>query len=138
MTTIQRNNYCSEVLRVGNVVNVSAIYPIDSFTNTLVKGIKQQTDTIMQNLLDILEKEDLETRHVGKATIYLKNISYKDDVISVYKNYFEQPYPALTVVEVSDLEASCDVCMDFQIVDTVFLENMKGGSCTGCAGCSKK
>lgn len=112
----------SQVLKVGDFVFVSGQYPLDE-NNQLVEGsMTEQSIQLIRNILALLSEMDLELRHIVKTTVYLKNLSLLDDFDQIYATYFSQPYPARTVVEVSNLPGNAEVAIDCFALDTLSYE----------------
>ncbi|MBL3530890.1 hypothetical protein JMJ99_05865 [Companilactobacillus zhachilii] len=76
---------------------------LDPQTNKLVEGFENQTKQALTNLKNILETADSDFDHVLKTTIYLANIDDFSKVNDIYKNYFNDSYPARTAFEVANL-----------------------------------
>ncbi|MCS6109142.1 hypothetical protein DWV12_17785 [Clostridium botulinum] len=76
---------------------------LDPQTNKLVEGFENQTKQALTNLKNVLETADSDFDHVLKTTIYLANIDDFSKVNDIYKNYFNDSYPARTAFEVANL-----------------------------------
>lgn len=76
---------------------------LDPQTNKLVEGFENQTKQALNNLKNVLETADSDFDHVLKTTIYLANIDDFSKVNDIYKNYFNDSYPARTAFEVANL-----------------------------------
>ena len=76
---------------------------LDPQTNKLVEDFENQTKQALTNLKNVLETADSDFDHVLKTTIYLANIDDFSKVNDIYKNYFNDSYPARTAFEVANL-----------------------------------
>lgn len=81
---------------------------------------------------DVLQEFDLRFDHVLKFTVYLTDYSMADEFLSVFSNFVEAPYPAVTIVEVSGLDDSM-VCIEGCGVNTLRHErSMNEAYCEDC------
>lgn len=84
-------------------------------------------------LSDVLAQFDLRFDHVLKFTVYLSDIELQDDFLSVFENFVDQPYPALTIVESPHLTAGSMVCIEGCGVNTLRHEkSMSEAYCEDC------
>lgn len=84
-------------------------------------------------ITDVLHEFDLRFDHILKFTVYLADIDLKDDFLSVFANFVEQPYPAMTIVESPHLPDGALVCIDGCGVNTRRHEkSMSEAYCEDC------
>lgn len=77
---------------------------VDPETGEIVDGgIAPETEQVLQNIEKILEAAGASLNDVIKVNIYLTNIEDYDELNEAYGEFFDDPYPARSVVEVSDL-----------------------------------
>lgn len=93
-----------------------------------------------QKLLDALKDSDALAHHVVKTTVYLKNVADQEAFLAVYKNFFEAPYPAASIVGVADLPDGGLVSIEALAINTTQYEQQvkqsSGCGCSdGCDGC---
>jgi 2-iminobutanoate/2-iminopropanoate deaminase len=94
----------SQAVQSRDTLYCSGQIPLDPKTGQIVPGdVSAQTEQVMKNMLEVLAEAGLNTHHVVKTTIFLKNMSDFQDVNAVYAKYFEKPYPARATVEVAAL-----------------------------------
>ena len=127
----------SPAVQLGDFVYMSGQIPVDPNTNELVGGsIGAQTHQVMQNILTILESRGLETRHIVKTTVFLTDMNDFAEFNKIYAEYFEEPYPARSCVQVGALPKGANVEIECLIIDTLKYENPAERSCcNGCSGC---
>lgn len=101
----------SQAIKIGNFIFLSGQLGIDSSGN-LKQDIQEQTHQIFSNINAILAQANLSLNSIIKTTIYLINMSDFAQVNEIYQSYFEQPYPARTTIEVSNLPKSALVEID--------------------------
>ena len=98
--------------------------------------IEQQARTACEKLDGQLSLMDLEMRHIVKTTIYLKHLEDRATFLYVYKQFFEAPYPACTIIGVDHLPEDALVQIEAFALNTLRYENsMKDSHCAGCDGC---
>ena len=86
---------------------------------------------------DVLSNYGLQLHHVVKFTVYLKNIEDKEAFLNTFKNFVDEPFPACTIVEVSNLADNATVCIEGLGVNTLrHEEQMQQSSCShDCSSC---
>lgn len=133
----------SPALQIGDFIYISGQLPLDPETNELVStDIREQTRQCIANLKALLAKAQIDLHCVFKVTVYLKNMQDLKAVDEVYAAAFRQPYPARTVVCVSQLEDDALVEMECFAMDTRALEVLcsqeeEEGDCSGNCCCLK-
>ena len=94
----------SPAVRVGDWVFCSGQIPLDPKTGQLVQGsIAEQTRQCLENLKAVLAEVGLELKHVVKTTVFMTDLSQFPAMNEVYAQYFEEPYPARSTVQVGAL-----------------------------------
>lgn len=76
---------------------------IDPKSSTLVEGFEAQTKQIMNNIDGLLQSCDLQRENIIKTSIFLTDLGNFSKVNDAYVEYFQEPYPARSCVEVSAL-----------------------------------
>jgi len=127
----------SPAVKLGDFVYLSGQLPVDPVTNEIVSGgIRQQTHQSLQNIVTILEELGLETRHVVKTTVFLQDMGMFKDMNEVYAEYFDEPYPARSCVQVAALPKGALVEIECLVIDTLQYEKPREArSC--CEGCKR-
>lgn len=85
------------------LIFISGQLPLIPEEGTLAEGIENQTNQVLKNLQNILDSQGLNLSNVIKTTIFLTDLSHFKTVNEVYMNYFEDPYPARSTVQVAAL-----------------------------------
>lgn len=67
------------------------------------EGIEAQTRRALDNVKGLLESQNLTFKNVVKTTVFLDNINDFATMNGIYAEYFEEPYPARSAVEVAKL-----------------------------------
>ena len=94
----------------GDRIYVSGQGPVDPETNDVVPGTAaEQTERTIENVEAILEAGNGSLDDVVKATVFVKDMCYYDEVNEVYNEYMSSPYPARSAVEIVKLPVDIDV-----------------------------
>jgi reactive intermediate/imine deaminase len=94
----------SQALAAGGVLYLSGQVPLEPATGELVEGgIAEQTRRCLDSLDALCRAGGSRLQHAARLTIYLTDLSLFGEVNEVYSEYFEEPYPVRTTVEVSGL-----------------------------------
>ncbi|MBB5183887.1 RidA family protein [Catenisphaera adipataccumulans] len=123
----------SDAVSLGDFVYVSGQYGEGN-------SIEEQTMVACHKLSQALSEFGLDLRHVVKFTVYLSDLTKKDKFLSIYKNFIEAPYPAMTVVQVNALEEDAMVSIDAFAINTLRYEKTAqqescSHNCDTCDGC---
>lgn len=84
----------SEAVRVGNVLYLSGMLPLDANRKIVEGGIVEQTRQTMDNIKAVLEKHGTSMDKVFKMTCMLADMSEWPDMNKVYVTYFKDRFPA--------------------------------------------
>lgn len=103
----------SQAQIVGNLVYTSGQIGIDPATGAAPEGIEAQAHQVFKNLCELLKAAGSDISKVVKTTVFIKNMDDFALVNSIYGQYFTEPYPARSCVEVArlpkDLLVECEV-----------------------------
>jgi len=88
----------------GRTVYVSGMVSMDADGNVVGEGdVRLQTETVLENVKAALEEVGGSLRDVVKVTVFIRDMGDYDEIHEVRRRYFEEPYPASSMVEVSAL-----------------------------------
>lgn len=94
----------------GNRIYVSGQGPVDPNTGDVIQGSPgEQTKCTLQNVEAILEAGGATLDDVVKATVFVRDMRYYDEINEVYGEFMSSPYPARSAVEVVKLPVDIDV-----------------------------
>lgn len=94
----------SQATRAGNQVFFSGQIPLDPATGALVEGdISAQARRAFENLKAVCEAAGGRMEDIVRVGLYLTDLSQFAAVNAVMGEYFAQPYPARSTIEVSAL-----------------------------------
>ena len=107
----------SQAIEIGNFIYTSGQIPLCPKTNKIVSGdFKTQVVQCLNNLKSILNEKNLSFDSIIKLTVYTTDLSKFDIINDVFLKYFEEIYPARSVVEVSRLPKDSKIeieCVSF-------------------------
>ncbi len=84
-----------------------------SDSKTLVQGtISALTQQTINNIEAILTDVDLTLQDICQATLYVCDFATLPEIDKVWEANFEKPYPARTVVKVTELLYDSPLCVD--------------------------
>lgn len=76
---------------------------LDPKTGELQEGFEAQTKQIMKNIDGLLESCSITREHILKTSIFVTDLANFGKVNEAYVEYFSQPYPARSCVQVPAL-----------------------------------
>ncbi|WP_300160198.1 RidA family protein [Solidesulfovibrio sp.] len=99
----------------GDLLFVSGQTPIDPATGIVVPGdAAAQARQTIKNVTMILEAAGLGLDDVVKSTLFIKDMDAFAAINAVYAEFFREPYPARSCVEVARLPR--DVLVELEVV----------------------
>lgn len=102
--------------RSERTVYVSGLTSRNKEGEIVGKGdIKVQTKTILDNIQTILAEADATMSDIVKMTVFIRDMELFDQIHDVRRPYFEEPYPASSMVEVSML-ADPDLLIEIEAI----------------------
>lgn len=90
----------SQGILAGKLVFVAGQRPQDPVTGEIKKDIKEQTRQVIENIKAILKESNCTLQEVVRTTVYLSDIKYFDEMNSVYREMFSEPFPVRTTMGV--------------------------------------
>ena len=93
----------SQGIDLGNMIFFSGQIPLDPVTGEMLEGIEAQTKRSLENVKGLLESQGLDFSNVVKTTVFLDNMDDFAVMNGIYAQYFVEPYPARSAVEVAKL-----------------------------------
>ena len=105
----------SQAVRIGDLLYTSGQIPLDPATGALVEGdIAVQARQSLTNVKALLEAAGTDMSAVVKTTVFLKNMDDFAAMNEVYAQFFAEPYPARSAVQVAKLPK--DVLVEIEAV----------------------
>jgi reactive intermediate/imine deaminase len=100
----------SQAIEAGNTIYLSGQIPLDPQTMALVAGnALQNVLQIFENMQAVLQAANSSLDDVVKLTVYLTELSDVTAVNEGIAQYFKQPFPARTTIQVSALPKNATV-----------------------------
>ena len=104
----------SQAQIVGSMVYTSGQIPSDPATGAIVEGLEAQAHQVFKNIAALLEAAGSHISKVVKTTVFIKDMNDFAAINAVYGQYFTQPYPARSCVEVARLPK--DVLLECEVI----------------------
>ena len=94
----------SQAIQIGQLLFTSGQVPIDPETGALVEGgIQEQARQSLNNIKAILNAAGTNMGAVVKTTVFLQDMNDFAAMNEVYAQFFQEPYPARSAVQVGRL-----------------------------------
>lgn len=104
----------SQAQIVGNMVYTSGQIAIIPETGELAQGLEAQANQVFKNLSELLKAAGSDMSKVVKTTVFIKNMDDFAAINAIYANYFSEPFPARSCVEVARLPK--DVALECEVI----------------------
>lgn len=104
----------SQAVVSGNLLYTSGQIPIIPETGELAQGLEAQAHQVFRNLAALLKAAGSDISHAVKTTVFIKNMADFAAINAVYAQYFSEPYPARSCVEVARLPK--DVLLECEVI----------------------
>ena len=100
----------SQAIQIGDLLFVSGQVPIDPSTGAIVEGdIKAQAQQSLNKLKAILNAAGTNMGAVVKTTVFLADMNDFAAMNEVYAQFFQEPFPARSAVQVARLPKDAKV-----------------------------
>lgn len=101
----------SHAVRIGDLLFCSGQIPIDPEhpETSIAIDVQGQTRQVLENMKRVLESEGLSLDHVVKTTVFMTNLDDFAQMNEIYAEFFQEPYPARSTIQVSALPKSSHV-----------------------------
>ena len=93
----------SQAITVGNMLFTSGQIPINPATGDIPEGVEAQAEQALTNVKNLIEAAGGSIENVVKTTVFLDDMKDFNTVNSIYAQYFVEPYPARSAIEVGSL-----------------------------------
>ena len=99
----------SQGIKFGNLIFLSGQLGRNPDTGKLETEYSGQIRRALSNLRDLLEASDSSMEMVLKTTVFVTDITKVGELNQVYREFFSDPMPARSCVEVSALAGGAEV-----------------------------
>jgi 2-iminobutanoate/2-iminopropanoate deaminase len=93
----------------GDTLYVSGLQGTDPKTHALPGDFGQEVRTCLENIGRVLNDAQMNYSDVASVQIYLVDISRFQEVNGIYKEYFKNPLPSRTTVQVAKLSLGAHI-----------------------------
>ena len=93
----------SQANKAGNLIMTSGQIPFTAEGELVSEDIEDQVHQSLKNIKHILAEAGADMGQVIKCTIFIDDMEDFPKVNAVYEQYFDEPYPARSCVEVARL-----------------------------------
>lgn len=105
----------SQAVQIGSLLFTSGQIPIDPDTGAVVEGgIQEQARQSLNNIKAILNAAGTNMGAVVKTTVFLQDMNDFAAMNEVYAQFFQEPYPARSAIQVGRLPK--DVLVEIEAV----------------------
>ncbi len=104
----------SQAQITGDLVFASGQIPIIPETGEIAVGLEAQANQVFKNISEILKAADTDISKVVKTTVFIKNMDDFAKINEIYAQYFTEPFPARSCVEVARLPK--DVLLECEVI----------------------
>ena len=104
----------SQAQIVGSLVYTSGQIPIIPETGALAEGLEAQAHQVFKNLGELLKAAGSDLSKTVKTTVFIKNMDDFGAINAIYAQYFTEPFPARSCVEVARLPK--DVLLECEVI----------------------
>ena len=104
----------SQAIEINGMVYTSGVIPVNPATGELVEGVTAQANQAMSNLCALVEASGSKVENIVKTTVFIKEMDDFGKINEIYKNYFKEPFPARSCVEVARLPK--DVLLEIEAI----------------------
>lgn len=106
----------SQAIRAAGVIYLSGQTPLEPATGQLVTGIENQIHRVFRNLRAVAEAAGSSLEHAVRVTDYLTDLGDVPALNAIMPQYFREPFPARTTVQVAGLPKGASVEVDAILV----------------------
>lgn len=104
----------SQARIAGGLVYTSGQIGIIPETGAVAEGLEAQAHQVFKNLTELLKAAGSDMSKVVKTTIFIKDMNDFAAINAIYAQYFAEPYPARSCVEVARLPK--DVLVECELI----------------------
>ncbi|WP_027631691.1 RidA family protein [Clostridium hydrogeniformans] len=104
----------SQAIKIGELVYTSGQLPVDPETGAFSDDVKEQARQSLANVKAILEEAGTTMNKVVKTTVFIKDMNDFAAINEVYAQFFAEPFPARSCVEVARLPK--DVKVEIEVI----------------------
>ena len=104
----------SQAIISGNTVFCSGQIPINPATGDIPDGVSAQAHQVFKNIKNLLDASGTSIDNVIKTSVFIKDMNDFAEINAIYAEYFTEPYPARSCIEVARLPK--DVLLEAEVI----------------------
>ena len=104
----------SQARIAGGLVYTSGQIGLIPETGAIAEGLEAQAHQVFKNLTELLKAAGSDMSKVVKTTVFIKDMNDFAAINAIYAQYFAEPYPARSCVEVARLPK--DVLVECELI----------------------
>ena len=104
----------SQAIVTGNMVFASGQIPVNPATGEIPEGVEAQANQVFTNLKNLIAAAGSSIENTVKTTVFIKNMDDFAKINEIYAQYFTEPFPARSCVEVARLPK--DVLLEVEAI----------------------
>lgn len=104
----------SQAIITGNMLFTSGQIPINPATGEIPEGVEAQARQALTNVKNLIEASGTSIDNVVKTSVFIKDMNDFAKINEIYAEFFTEPYPARSCVEVARLPK--DVLLEIETI----------------------
>lgn len=104
----------SQAIISGNMLFTSGQIPINPATGEIPEGVEAQARQALTNVKNLIEASGASMDKVVKTGVFIKDMNDFAKINEIYAEFFTEPYPARSCVEVARLPK--DVLVEIETI----------------------
>lgn len=104
----------SQAIITGNMLYTSGQIPVNPETGAIAQGVEAQANQVFTNLKNLIAAAGSSIENTVKTTVFIKNMDDFAKINEIYAQYFTEPFPARSCVEVARLPK--DVLLEVEAI----------------------
>ena len=104
----------SQAIKTNGLVFTSGQIPIIPETGEIANGLEAQAHQVFKNLSELLKAAGTDLSKAVKTTVFIQHMGDFAAINAIYAQYFTEPYPARSCVEVAKLPK--DVLLECEVI----------------------
>lgn len=104
----------SQAVVVGNLLFTSGQIPINPQTGEIPSGVEAQARQALTNVKNLIEASGASIENTVKTSVFIKDMNDFAKINEIYAEFFTEPYPARSCVEVARLPK--DVLLEIETI----------------------
>lgn len=93
----------SQAVKAGGFLFTSGQIPLDPASGVLPEGAAAQARQALKNVTALIKAAGADVKKTVKTVVFIKNMDDFAEINKVYAEFFSEPYPARSCVEVARL-----------------------------------